>query len=224
MARKKTNPLVHAATLLPLAIGLASNISTPTTPAAPRASVVSKAGPACTLPFDAIKEHHPIDDSCFADGSAQPDTPQSAQNDAKNNFCSTGTPVNIDVDVLRQLQQDAAKPGSGITFGSDGQLPKDRTVLRNLPTTAGPLSEGTVVRLVAYVMDAHYSNLGRKPSRRCLRAPLRTRRFCPRRHGQFVSVPDVWLRSHHHVEGERDSSVRDARTGGGFAGDHQPAG
>lgn len=167
MAKKKTNPLVHAATLLPLAIGLASNMSTPRTPAAPRAAVVSEGAPACTLPFDTIKQHHPIDDSCFADGAAQPDTPQAAQNNAKNNFCATGTPVNIDFDVLHQLQQDAAKPGSGITFGSDPQLPKDRSVLRDLPTKVGPLSEGTVVRLVAFVMDAHYSNLSKGESVNC---------------------------------------------------------
>src|SRR5208282_800406 len=82
--------LASAATMLPLALGLAANMSGPTTPASPRAAVVSEAPTSCTLPFDAIKQHHPIDDSCFADGAAQPDTPQSAQNDAKNNFCSTG--------------------------------------------------------------------------------------------------------------------------------------
>src|SRR5208337_4936432 len=35
-----------------------------------------------------------------------------------------------------------------------------------------------------------------------------------RRHGQLVPVPDVRLRCHHHLEGERNSSVRDTRTGG----------
>jgi len=158
--------LASAATMLPLALGLAGNMSTQRTPTTPQA-VIEAAPSSCTLPFDAIKEHHPIDDSCFADGAAEPNTPQSAQNDAKNNFCATGSPVNIDFDVLHQLQQDAAKSGSGITFGSDGQLPKDRSVLRNLPTKAGPLSEGMVVRLVAFVMDAHYSNLGKGESVNC---------------------------------------------------------
>lgn len=159
--------LASAATMLPLAIGLAGNMSAPTTSTAPRAAVVSEASTACTLPFDSIKQHHPIDDSCSADGAAQPGTPQAAQNDAKNNFCSSGTPVNITADVLRQLQADVAKPGSGITFGSDAQLPKDRSVLRDLPTSVGPLSEGTVVRLAAYIMDAHYSNLGSGESVNC---------------------------------------------------------
>jgi hypothetical protein len=129
--------------------------------------VVSDVGAACTLPFDSIKEHHPIDDSCSADGNAKPDTPQSAQNDAKNNFCSNGTPVDISVAVLRQLQANVSKPGGGVTFGSDGQLPKDRTVLRDLPTDAGSLSEGMVVRLAAFVMDAHASNLGKGESVNC---------------------------------------------------------
>ena len=159
--------LASAATMLPLALGLAGNMGAPRTIASPQAGIVSEGPSSCTLPFDAIKEHHPIDDSCSADGAAQPDTPQAAQNDAKNNFCSTGTPVNIDFDVLHQLQADAAKPDSGITFGSDGQLPKDRTVLRDLPTKAGNLSEGEVVRLVAFVMDAHYSNLGKGESVNC---------------------------------------------------------
>jgi hypothetical protein len=171
MAKKKINPLVHAATLLPLALGLAAPNARhrpikPDVPTAP-AVVATAVGSSCTLPFDAIKQHHPIDDSCTADGAAKPDTPQSAQNDAKNNFCSTSAPVNIDFDVLRQLQQDAAKPGSGITFGSDGQLPKDRTVLRNLPTKAGSFSEGDVVRIVAFVIDAHGSNLSGGESVNC---------------------------------------------------------
>jgi hypothetical protein len=171
--RKGIHPLVSAATLLPLAIGMTGHLST--SGVSPQArhrgggggGLVAPTSISCTLPFDAIKQHHPIDDSCSADGAAQPDTPQSAQNNAKNNFCSTGAPVNIDFDVLHQLQADAAKPGSGITFGGDALLPKDRSVLRDLPTKVGPLSEGTVVRLVAFVMDAHYSNVGSGESVNC---------------------------------------------------------
>ncbi len=163
--RKGVHPLVAAATAVPLAISMFA----PKTPAKHHhvtPPVVSEGGPACTLPFDSIKQHHPIDDSCSADGAASPGTPQSAQNDAKNNFCSTGTPVNIDFDVLHQLQQDA-KPGSGITFGGDALLPKDRSVLRNLPTKAGTLSEGDVVRIAAFVIDAHGSNLSSGESVNC---------------------------------------------------------
>jgi hypothetical protein len=164
--RKRVHPLVSAAALAPLAIGLLTP-QTPVTPVTSRGAVVSEVGSFCTLPFDSIKQHHPIDDSCTVDGAAQLDTPQSAQNEAKNNFCSTGAPVNIDFGVLQQLQDDAAKPGSGITFGSDGQLPKDRSVLRDLPTKTGALSEGMVVRLAAFVMDAHYSNVSKGESVNC---------------------------------------------------------
>jgi len=164
--RKRVHPLVAATTLLPLAAGMLAPSTTPKH-AAPEAPVVSEAAPPCTLPFESIKQHHPIDDSCTADGAASPGTPQSQQNEAKNNFCSAGAPVNIDFDVLRQLQQDAANPGSGITFGSDAQLPRDRSVLRNLATKAGPLSEGQVVRLVAFVIDAHASNVSKGESVNC---------------------------------------------------------
>ena len=75
--------------------------------------------------------------------------------------------MDIDFDVLHQLQADVSKPGNGITFGSDAQLPKDRTLLRDLPTKAGALSEGQVVRLTAFIMDAHYSNLGKGESVNC---------------------------------------------------------
>jgi hypothetical protein len=158
--------LTSAATMLPLALGLASNISRPSAgPHAMRAGAPTHI--VCTLPFDSIKQHHPIDDSCTFDGAASADTPQSAQNEAKNNFCSSGPPVNIDFAVLQQLQDDAAKPGSGITFGGDSQLPKDRSVLRDLPTKAGALSEGMIVRLAAFVMDAHYSNVSKGESVNC---------------------------------------------------------
>lgn len=171
--RKGVHPLVSAAALAPLAIGLLTPPPKPETATSAATArghkvVVSESAPtACTLPFDSIKQHHPIDDSCEADGAAKPNTPQSAQNDAKNNFCSTGTPVNIDFQTLQDLQNDASKPGSGITFGSDPQLPKDRSVLRDLPTSKGPLSEGQVVRIVAFVIDAHGSNLSGGESVNC---------------------------------------------------------
>jgi len=169
--RKGVHPLVSAATLAPIALGLLGNPHPSATPPATTMTAHRAVGggisPACTLPFDSIKEHHPIDDSCSFDGSASPGIPLAAQNEAKNNFCSATAPVNIDFDVLRTLQQDAAKPGSGITFGSDPQLPRDRSVLRNLPTKAGSLSEGDVVRIVAYVIDAHPSNVSGGESVNC---------------------------------------------------------
>ncbi len=181
MARKKgVHPLVSAATLVPLAIGLSGNLSNnATTERHPTHQVRTTTNqfvggsfaPSCKLPFAAIQEHHPIDDSCPADGDSKTSTPQgkiqAAQNDAKNNFCSADASVNINFNVLQQLQTDASKSGSGITFGSDSQLPKDRTVLRNLTTPVGRLSEGMVVRIAAFVINAHASNLGKGESVNC---------------------------------------------------------
>lgn len=119
---------------------------------------------ACTLPFNPIAQHHPIDDSCGPDGNGSANSPQAMQNDAKNNFCASGAPIDVDFDVLHQLQEEAAKL---VTFGSDGSLPKDRAPLRSIPTTRGNIGEGTIVRLAAFVSDAHYSNLGKGESVNC---------------------------------------------------------
>jgi len=152
--------------MLPLALGLAST----QLPSGKPAATTEGGGPgnviSCTLPFDAIKVHHPIDDSCTADGNGKPGTPQAAQNDQKNNFCVSGPPVNVTFDVLRQLQQEAA---SKVTFGADSKLPTDRSLLQGLPSAVGPIGEGTMVRLVAFVIDAHYSNVGAGESVNCKR-------------------------------------------------------
>ncbi len=166
MARRKKNPLVHAATLLPLAIGLGSNLLT-TAPEATRPGGAAGPGIAivCTLPFASVEQHHPLDDSCPATGASSLGTPQAAQNQAKNNFCASGSPVNIDFDVLHQLQKDVED--KGVSFGSDGSLPHDRSALFHLPTKAGSIGEGTVARLTAFVMDAHYSNVSKGESVNC---------------------------------------------------------
>jgi hypothetical protein len=153
--KKKKNPLLAAATMLPLAIGLASNV--PTAGRAPKpaaaAAMVSTIA-SCTLPFDDIKVHHPIDDTCGPTGKEKTaTTAQALQNLAKNNFCASGVPTNIDFDVLHQLQKDA-----DTAFGGHHALPKDRSVLRAFPTKVGPIGEGAVVRLAAFVIEAHISN------------------------------------------------------------------
>ena len=157
--KKKKNPLLTASTLLPLAIGLASG----GLPSLPHAAATAAAGGglhlSCTLPFDSIAQHHPVDDSCGPTGNAKPPDHRALQNQAKNNFCATGLPVNIDFDVLHQLQQDAED--RGISFGSDGQIPDSRSELRHLPTKAGSIGEGTVARIAAFVIKAHPSNVGK---------------------------------------------------------------
>lgn len=113
--------------------------------------------PGCTLPFDSIKEAHSIDNTCGPEGKTQ-DASNQAQNRAKNNFCATGDPVRVTFSTFLSLQQ--AAEDQHIPFGSGLNLPPDRTVLKDLVTVDGTkIGEGTVVRLVAFIVDAHYSNV-----------------------------------------------------------------
>lgn len=182
--RRRVHPLVGALTLAPLAAAIAPSVIPallPTTPSAiglvasarrrphkPTSSAPSpaEAGSACTLPFDAIKQSHAIDSSCGTSGNST-SGPQAAQNEAKNNFCAAGTPVNLTFANFAQLQQ-AAK-NAGITFGGNAQLPQDRSLLHNLVSlpSQGAVGEGSVVRLAAFVMDAHYSNVSKGESVNC---------------------------------------------------------
>src|SRR5262249_25798009 len=151
-------------TLLPLAIAVAtgpvSDALRPTRTSARTHVSAALEGTAiplsCTLPFDPIKQLHPIDDSCSADGSAQEGTAQAAQNEAKNNFCQAGTPAVLKFDDFESLQ--GAAEAANVAFGSGLHLPTDRSVLTSLISVqgGGTVGEGTVVRLSAYVIDAHY--------------------------------------------------------------------
>lgn len=167
--------LVHAATLLPLAIGLANMVGPRGRALRPREVTTTTVAESalkltCTLPFDTIKQFHPIDDSCDAGGSAT-DESQMAQNTAKNNFCpngqAPGPPTSLAFADFVQLQTAAER--AGVTYGSASQVPQDRSRLRNLLAIAGggSVGEGSVVRLAAYVMDAHYSNVAKGESVNC---------------------------------------------------------
>jgi len=166
--RKGIHPLVGAATLVPLAIGLFTPEAArrPRKPTHVKHFAAAPVGSACTLPFDAIKQEHQIDSSCDAAGSSTSDA-QAAQNEAKNNFCASSTPVKLTFDNFSQLQQ--AAENAGVSFGSDSQLPDDRTPLQNIlqiPTQAR-VGEGSVVRLAAFVMNAHYSNVSKGETVNC---------------------------------------------------------
>lgn len=121
--------------------------------------------PGCKLPFAAIEERHPVDDDCAAEGDATKDDHQ-AQNKAKNNFCGTNKPIPVTMSTFVQLQRKAEE--EDIPFGGPNKLPPDRSVLYNLLSTSqGKLGEGTVVSLVAVVIDARHSNLSRGESVNC---------------------------------------------------------
>lgn len=176
--RKRVHPLVGALTLAPLAAAVAPSVIPAMLPTPPPAIGLETSarrrahkpappvelGGACTLPFDAIKQSHAIDSSCGTTGNST-NGPQAAQNEAKNNFCATGTAVNLVYSNFPQLQQ--AAQAAGITFG--GSLPQNRDALHNLVTlpNQGSVGEGSVVRFAAFVMDAHYSNVSNGESVNC---------------------------------------------------------
>jgi hypothetical protein len=128
---------------------------------------VSSFQPACTLPFDAIKQTGlAIDKTCGETGCASLQTPEGKQNKAKNNFCATGSPVTITPDTLAQLQ--AAAVAKHIPFGSETDLPTDRNALQQGFTIGGAhLAEGMLVRMVAFIIETHYADLSSGESVNC---------------------------------------------------------
>jgi Bacterial SH3 domain len=111
----------------------------------------------CTLPFDSIKQKHPIiDDSCGRDGSKKGggllSSGKLAENHAKNNFCIPGPPIDISYEDLRQLQQQTEQQNV-----SEAQLKDEPTraaKLSHLISVDGhSIGEGILVRLVIHVIS-----------------------------------------------------------------------
>lgn len=122
--------------------------------------------PPCQLPFDSLKVKHPIDEDCAAVGSATSES-QKDQNRAKNNFCASGVPIRVTYLTFQRLQERTEE--REVPFGSSNRLPEDRSILQGIYTTSdgASIGEGTVVRFAAYVLDAHYSNVGKGESVNC---------------------------------------------------------
>lgn len=128
--------------------------------------------PGCPLPFDAIEVKHPIiDDTCSIDGTkhhgGELSAGKLAENHLKNNFCVTGNPVDITYDNLLQLE--AARKDV-----HDPELPNvaaRRAELTNVITVNGHgVGEGTLVRLVIHVIEAHPADIGTGESVNCYRS------------------------------------------------------
>ena len=86
-----------------------------------------------------------------AHGAAKKD-----QDKLKNNLCATGSPRTITIAEIKELQQKA--DATGISYGHGGP-PADRSALTHMPelSSGHTFQEGEVVRLVAYLVDTHYS-------------------------------------------------------------------
>jgi hypothetical protein len=116
--------------------------------------------PGCTLPFAAIAKHHPIDDNCAARGEV-PDPPVAAndpahalQNQAKNNFCATGSPALVTFTSFKKLQQKLDTKVPEAKHWTRDKLPADRSVFLGVYTTSegATIGEGTVVTFAGWLM------------------------------------------------------------------------
>jgi hypothetical protein len=105
----------------------------------------------CTLRFQ-LKELAPDTDlarRCGKEGDATRETDK-LQNQVKNNFCAAGDPLTVNFNTLLKLQAKADKNHVG--------HPTDRSVLADMITENGSsIGEGTVVRLMAFLHNAHFT-------------------------------------------------------------------
>ena len=146
MPRGRRNPLVHAATLLPLAIGLASNVST--TPSTESTHVgASRSSGACVAGLSL----------CPTTGCAQSNDPdEQLLNETKRHLPGTSTPKTLTWDDLSVLQEDAdSAVGEAKPLSAD-----DRAHLRNLSVGSGRVSEGDLVQLDGFLVGTPHPNTG----------------------------------------------------------------
>jgi hypothetical protein len=142
-----------ALSLLPGVLDRANNAPGPTT----SAPVVFNSK--CEMPFDDIKtDGLEVDAKCTIDGNAGDDKAKRLENNAKNNFCVAGTATPIIYDDFKGLQEAADK-----VTGLRTTLKTNRAGLKDIfaPSGRPKLGEGTLVQFVAFVLDAHPSNVGK---------------------------------------------------------------
>ena len=108
------------------------------------AQAPDKFTPGCTLPFDAISVHRPLDTSCENEGRPKPEDgaleANKEQNRAKNNFCADGPPVTVTKKTFKDLEAKAealekATAGSAhaFTFGAHDLVPEDHRCTPHSP-------------------------------------------------------------------------------------------
>jgi hypothetical protein len=114
----------------------------------------------CQLPFQQIAVKHSIDESCGIGGVASPeDIGNQQQNRIKNNFCLTSAPISLKPQDLITLQSKVDSL-DGFTYGSGRSVPTDRSPLKDIWSANGKrIGEGTLVVLVGYMLDPHYSDV-----------------------------------------------------------------
>jgi hypothetical protein len=106
--------------------------------------------PTCKLPFDTIKTGGlDIDKSCSVDGGSN-DGPKIAESNAKNNFCATGQATTITYNTFINLESKVSK-----SQRADLKKSSDRKQIKDV---VNGLGEGSLVRFVGFLLDAHVSN------------------------------------------------------------------
>lgn len=116
--------------------------------------LVPESCPNASFPLGAIAVVHPVDKTCAIDGKQTSPAPTRLQNSVKNNFCASGTPRIFTPQQLIDLQSQTHIPTG------EGMEPQTRTA-------AQALGEGTVVRMAAFIIEAHYANIGTGESVNC---------------------------------------------------------
>jgi hypothetical protein len=164
--KRRLTGVAAAATMLPLALSMLpagldrvnrGGGAGPTTPKAVAHSGVAFV-PGCKLPFDNIKTVGlDIDAQCTIDGNGGDDTAKTLENEAKNNFCVKDSPVTIGFADFTGLQKTA----------DDNSLKKGLKTSRDslneifAGSSGSKIGEGTMVQFVSFLLDAHFSNVGK---------------------------------------------------------------
>ena len=113
--------------------------------------------PGCKIPFPTKKTA--FDAKCGIKGAGKA-ADKISESKAKNNFCGkVDSPVQLSVKDFDDLQQASDQIDSKLT---------DRSVLHDLITVGNSkVGEGTVVEFIAFVLDAHYSNVSKGETVNC---------------------------------------------------------
>src|SRR5215471_16319279 len=106
------------------------------------------------LPFAAIAVSHPIDGTCGLEGKPTSPAASHLQNKVKNNFCVSGSPEMFTPKMLVDLQANTHVPSGS------GAEPADRGPLQQL-------GEGKLIRMKAFIIEAHHADLGGGESVNC---------------------------------------------------------
>jgi hypothetical protein len=110
------------------------------------------------LPFASIEVKHPVDTTCpWLNGKQSSPSASKLQNSVKNNFCITVPLAKAKLYTPQQLIELQGK--TSIATG-EGQEPASRSA-------AQALGEGQLIKLVAFVIEAHYADIGTGESVNC---------------------------------------------------------